>query len=78
MSFSPHAIVTPETEYLLSLEFPRDKWVIAFLSQPQQEAWYATRKPEELIYANEEFNRFWYNWYIKPLKWKRWFYRLFW
>lgn len=78
MSFTPSAVVKSGDEYLLDLEWPRDKWAIAFLSQPQQEAWYASRKPLDLIYESEQFNQFWYSWYIKPLKFKRWFWRLFW
>lgn len=63
---------------LRSLQFPRDRSIIARLSYDQKMEWYATRDPRDLAFLgnDKEFERFWKWRVVVPLKLKRFFYRV--
>ncbi len=89
MSFAPDA-VTPEYSLLMTretwayvrdLEFPRDWKKIAFLNLNAKMVWWAAQDPQDMIDKGLEtqFRRFWFRYYLLPLKIKRFLYRFkFW
>ena len=89
MAFIPQTI-TPEFSLLKdhadfsrfkSLKFPRDAFLICWMTLEQKQVWYASCDPQELISLaqNKQFLTFWRRFYTRPLKIKRALYKLkFW
>lgn len=63
------------------LKFPEDGMKIARLSLLNKQVWIAAQDPQHLIdlMLDDKFKRFWWRYYILPLKIKRFFYKFkFW
>ena len=89
MSFVPN-MVNPDYSLLMTretftgikdLKFPEDGMKIARLNLTEKQVWLAAQDPQGLIDhgSNERFNKFWFRYYLLPLKIKRFVYKFkFW